>query len=443
MNNQLLRDLDELVSRSIITSESAAEISRYYDAKKSSQSGKLTLILAVMGGILLGSGVILVLAHNWEFIGRGVKTLIAILPLLTGQVLCLIALMKHRENRSWMEVSAILLFFGIAATISLIAQIYQISGELGDFLLTWMVLALPIVYITGSSAVSLFIIALATWFVFEKQEYATFGSEMGNRLPYAYFLILLCLIPKYLTLLRNVGSSKNSFYLHNWFFVLSTMLSLGAFIPSGYNQAVLVSSAYISLAGIFYLVGKRELFHETRLFLNPFRLVSLPVMVGILCFWTFAEFWTEAAGRPGIGQLLRVSFTYLCLLIVLIYLVVLFKNISKTLKTGIDLVTLIPLIFLACVLLLRQAPFMGIFIFNILILVTGVIYIYRGTSRDHLGYLNLGLIILATLALIRFFDTNIPFMWRGLMFIVSGAGFFILNSMMIRRRKKIIEKSAL
>ncbi|HTE08701.1 MAG TPA: hypothetical protein VK628_08040, partial [Flavitalea sp.] len=261
--------------------------------------------------------------------------------------------------------------------------------------------------------------------------------------PYPYFLILLCLIPKYLTLLRNVGSSKNSFYLHNWFFVLSTMLSLGAFIPSGYNQAVLVSSAYISLAGIFYLVGKRELFHETRLFLNPFRLVSLPVMVGILCFWTFAEFWTEAAGRPGIGQLLRVSFTYLCLLIVLIYLVVLFKNISKTLKTGIDLVTLIPLIFLACVLLLRQAPFMGIFIFNILILVTGVIYIYRGTSRDHLGYLNLGLIILATLALIRFFDTNIPFMWRGLMFIVSGAGFFILNSIMIRRRKKIIEKSAL
>ncbi|HLA53079.1 MAG TPA: DUF2157 domain-containing protein [Flavitalea sp.] len=438
MNNQLLRDLDELVSRSIITSESAAEISRYYDAKKSSQSGKLTLILAVMGGILLGSGVILVLAHNWEFINRGVKTLIAILPLLVGQVLCLLALMKHRENRSWMEVTAILLFFGIAATISLISQIYQISGELGDFLLTWMVLALPIVYITGSSAVSLFIIALATWFVFEKQEY-----EMGNRLPYPYFLILLCLIPKYLTLLRNVGSSKNSFYLHNWFFVLSTMLALGAFIPSGYNEFAWVCSAYISLAGLFYLVGKRELFNETRLFLNPFRLVSLPVMVGVLCFWTFAEFWREAAGRPGIGQLLRESFTYLCLLIVLIYLIVLLKNILRTLKTGIDLVTLTPLIFLVCVLLLRHAPFMGIFIFNIWILVTGVIYIYRGTSRDHLGYLNLGLLILATLALIRFFDTNIPFMWRGLMFIASGAGFFILNSMMIRRRKKIIEKSAL
>ncbi|MEM6542707.1 MAG: DUF2157 domain-containing protein, partial [Bacteroidota bacterium] len=58
-----------------------------------------------------------------------------------------------------------------------------------------------------------------------------------------------------------------------------------------------------------------------------------------------------------------------------------------------------------------------------------------GAKQDHLGILNYGLLILTALVVCRFFDTDLSFVVRGIMFVSVGAGFFVANYLMLKKRK--------
>src|SRR5262245_22954072 len=111
MSKPLLKDLQELVSNNIITPETAEQITRYYDSKQEPPSNKFNIVLGILGAILVGSGIVLLLAHNWELMNKTVKSIVAFLPLAIAQSLCIYTLVRKKENRVWQEVSATLLFF--------------------------------------------------------------------------------------------------------------------------------------------------------------------------------------------------------------------------------------------------------------------------------------------------------------------------------------------
>jgi hypothetical protein len=67
----------------------------------------------------------------------------------------------------------------------------------------------------------------------------------------------------------------------------------------------------------------------------------------------------------------------------------------------------------------------------------GVYTIREGAMADKLWKMNYGLLILSVLIACRFFDGDISFVARGLLFVVIGAGFFGMNTYMIRKRKVI------
>jgi hypothetical protein len=59
---------------------------------------------------------------------------------------------------------------------------------------------------------------------------------------------------------------------------------------------------------------------------------------------------------------------------------------------------------------------------------------------NHLGILNFGLLIVLVLALCRFFDDRIPFVWRGFFFLATGISFFAANYFLLKKRKKTITR---
>ncbi|MEO0876855.1 MAG: hypothetical protein AAFY48_19830, partial [Bacteroidota bacterium] len=73
---------------------------------------------------------------------------------------------------------------------------------------------------------------------------------------------------------------------------------------------------------------------------------------------------------------------------------------------------------------------------NLLLLGIGIYHILLGTKRDHLGIVNFGLLIVTLQIVCRFFDTDLSFAVRGLLFLLLGAGFFAANSYLIRQRKQ-------
>jgi uncharacterized membrane protein len=64
-----------------------------------------------------------------------------------------------------------------------------------------------------------------------------------------------------------------------------------------------------------------------------------------------------------------------------------------------------------------------------------IFFIRKGAAKNHLGIVNFGLIIIAALAICRFFDDRIPFIWRGIFFLATGVAFFAANYLLLRKRK--------
>jgi hypothetical protein len=50
--------------------------------------------------------------------------------------------------------------------------------------------------------------------------------------------------------------------------------------------------------------------------------------------------------------------------------------------------------------------------------------------------MNLGLAVLSLTILMRFFDTDLSFVLRGLVFIAIGAGFLYMNLRLVRQRQR-------
>jgi len=64
-------------------------------------------------------------------------------------------------------------------------------------------------------------------------------------------------------------------------------------------------------------------------------------------------------------------------------------------------------------------------------------YIVLGCRNTKLRQLNGGMALLSLLLVTRFFDTDLGFFARGIVFIVLGACFLTANLVMARRKKQL------
>jgi hypothetical protein len=71
---------------------------------------------------------------------------------------------------------------------------------------------------------------------------------------------------------------------------------------------------------------------------------------------------------------------------------------------------------------------------NAFLLAVGVTTLIKGVRSDRLGLLNTGMLLLAALILLRFFDTNFSFVIRGSAFILIGLIFLAVNIFISRRK---------
>ena len=84
--------LPELVAAGVISSENAGAIERHY-ASVDTRSNFGFVILATVGAALVGAGIILLIAHNWDDLSRATRTVIAFIPLVIAHALIVFVLL--------------------------------------------------------------------------------------------------------------------------------------------------------------------------------------------------------------------------------------------------------------------------------------------------------------------------------------------------------------
>jgi len=421
------KEITELLYAGVITPEIADRINEYYNAKAGPPQNKLMIVFGILGAILVSLGIILILAHNWDELSRSVKTVIAFLPLVIGQMICGYTLLKKENSVTWREAGSAFLFISIGACISLLGQIYNIPGNLSSFLYTWMLLCVPLIYVMRSSVASLLYLIGITWYACEVGYWGNSTYE-----SYIYWGLLLLALPYYYLLFKK-KSESNFFTFHNWFIPLSVVIVLGT-VAQDVEELMVI--AYLSLFGLFYLIGNTPFIREQKISNNGYLVLGSLGTAVMLLGLSFNFFWEELRDDPFFEvDVFSSPEFFTSVILTLAALALLIYQKLKTTPFELKPIESIFILFIIIFLIGMSSP-MAVVLINILVLTISIMTIREGAKQNHLGILNYGLLIVTALVVCRFFDTDINFVLKGVMFVAVGIGFFFANYWMMMKRKK-------
>jgi uncharacterized membrane protein len=424
----ILKDIPELIKDGIISQETADKINDYYNNKSRNSPNRLFIVFGIFGAILVGLGIILLVAHNWDDLSQTTKSFFAFLPLLVGQILCGYVLIKEPGSVGWRESATAFLFFSVGACISLITQIYNIPGNLSSFLLTWMLLCLPLIYLMQSSITSLLYLTGITYYAVQTSYW--YWSHPSSE-SYLYWLLLLAVLPHYYLLYKKKPES-NFMIFHNWLVPLSIIICLGTVAK---NEGELMYIAYFSLFGLFYLIGRSKFFQLQKLRNNGYKILGSSSTIVLLLALSFDGFWHGLRNKDlNPNEVITSPEFFASAIISLLGFGILYFQQKNKASKEIEPIALVSILFIITFIIGLVSPVSVVFI-NLFVFAIGLSTIFDGAKKDHLGILNYGLLIILVLAVCRFFDTDLSFIIRGLLFVSVGIGFFATNYWMLKKRK--------
>ena len=425
----IIKDLTELVSAQVISNDTAQQISDYYRSKgaKPDNSNRQLLIFGVFGALLVGVGLMFIVANQWEVFPVIVKTFCAFLLLIIPQLLCGYVLLKKADKIVWRESTALMLFFAVGANISLVSQIYHINGDASSFLLVWMLLTLPLIYILDASAISL------AYFIGIMSYSIAVRSDVSDPLrEYFYWFLFVLPLPRYFRLFKRSPESP-LFILHHWIIPLVLTMILGMLSR---KNAIWMYPAYVSMFGMIYLAGNNPFFSKRSILQNGYRIIGFAGMFCTMLILSFKMNWRDLSGRNiEFGNLAGTPEFIVNLVLIGFASMLLFRqNKNLPLKKW-KMIEATYLIFMFIFIL-------GIFtsrsyiLVNIYLFLMGMIMIRKGSQLANLGELNTGLIIIALLVAFRSVDADLTFVVKGSVLVLVGIGFFIANWLIINKRKE-------
>lgn len=426
----LYRELPELIRKGVLSAQSAEQLRQYYGNVENRSGRSIALILfGILGALLIGSGVILLLAHNWNDLSRPVRTVLALAPLIMAQLMAGWTIRRREESVAWREGSATFLTLMVGASIALVSQSYHIAGDMANFLLSWMLLSVPLVYLLRASLPALLYLAgITAW--------TGYAQNQGGHA--VLFWPMVALIAPHIC-----QAGKKDLYAIRPI-LLSWAISFCLCVAAGITLEKVLPGLWIVLYGglfaVLYLIGGLWFREAPTFWRRPFQSVGTAGIVGLSLLLTFKWPWMNIGwayyraegGFPGFAELPEYFITGI-LLIVAVYLLVacVRRGTIAALLFGMT-----PWLTVIGYLLsgFGASIVFPMILFNFYLFMLGVGTMVIGIRSGFIGVVNGGMFILVLLILARFFDSTLGFVVRGTVFIIIGIGFLTINLLLIRRR---------
>lgn len=422
----LYDQLPDLVAKGILSAAAAENIRNHYGPleEKKPWSKRALITFSMIGVFLVALGIILILAHNWDHLGRGSRLLIALAILLAAQLSSGYTLLQKSDLLAWREGCSIFLFLSFGASIALVGQTYHIVDNAGAFLLTWMLLSSPLAYLfSATSPAILYLIGITVWVT---------SSISTPAEKHLIWLLLAIPFPYYWCLLQK-NRFANPTVLLGWAFSLCGYLCFwSAAGPYFLHFGWLISNALFTL---YLLCGALWFGDAPRIWQNPLQLTGYCGLIPVLFGFTFNGAW-ESFSR----QAAQTSVTeYLLFGILLFACLGLLLVLYKRTPPHHTLFALSPLV-LALAYSLQAGYSSGnpaAIVVSIYLFFLSITVIMRGLRNMEIGRLNAGMVLLAALILARFFDTSFSFIAKGLVFTLLGLCFLLSNWWLLRRKSEV------
>ena len=431
----LYQQLPSLIENGVIQDGTAEKIKLHFGAIDEKPNYNIAFLVAgILGAVLIGGGIILIFAYNWENLSKTWRTILSFLPLIFAQIIYAYVFFKKRNAISWVESSSGFLMLMLASSIALISQTYHIAGSMEEFLFIWMMLSIPLLYLMNSSLTAIFyLVGIACWAL----------NQNGSESVY-YWAFLLAFLPHFV---MNVRENKASIRVNllGWALVLTFIFAFFGVIEFDILEFSLVCSALV--ISNFYLKG--ELSYKGDSFISrPFQTAAIGCLF-IMCMilgysWgddttsmDMLVFGDDYASWAGI-----VNFIFLIANVLgFAYLI---YNYSKEIKSPNYFILGFPFFIVIGLVLTRLDMESGaIVLANAFLFGYGLFYILNGIQNHRMGIVNVGMFFISALIIARFFDTDWSFVVKGIVFVLLGIGFLSVNLLLSRKliklEKNIIE----
>jgi uncharacterized membrane protein len=420
----LYRQLPQWQEKGWIAPEAVDSIKSHYGPVPAADYRRVTSILfAVLAALLIGGGVILIFAHNWNDISRPLRAVISILPLLVTYALGYHVLKSRTESAVWREGVAVGNIGALAAAVALVGQTYSIPGNLASFLLTVGLLSLPATYLFRSNGAALLYLASLVW-----RRWAAAEIWIGPTTDaYPIFWLMLALIVPFVIMQTRKGGSTGAKLL---VFGVLTVIAI-AMPPNKSDFWCILAYALLGSS----IIGLKAFDAEGRYVARAASILSYAGLFVILLILSFGDVWSENHFYREGGAVETVSLlTALALVnIAVLALLILRKA---------DLVDIIwtalgPLLVLIRLVSISNKHGSDIaFFINALGLALGITTIAAGYRRGSMTLVNGGLAVVCGIFLMRFFDSDLSMLLRGCAFIVIGIAFIVVNVKLSRKFKE-------
>jgi len=417
----LYGELPVLESSGILTSEVAQRLREYYGPVTiRSRRQTAMLLLGVLGALLIGLGIILLLAHNWNDLPRSVRTWLSFAPLVAGQVLAGWTLLRRPDSPAWRESTGLFLALAIGASISLVSQTYHIPGDMPAFLLTWVVLAAPLIYLLRATTVALLYLAGITWWT---------GAARFEGGPTLLFWPLAAFLVPYVWMVYQSNPEGPRMRLLSWAICAALPIALGLVLRHNLPGTWIL--AYSGLVSALLLWGRHPLKHHRN---RAFYVAGFIGLIAVALILTFKDVWRHIGWDYYRGgdwvDLQDYVVAAACLAAGILPAV---RGARQgdwfaAMLGGLPVLALLGFVTSS----LDFSPYLATAMLNAYLLALGLILLSKGLAGDKLLPVNIGMVILSLLIGVRFFDAQISFTLRGILFILLGAAFLGVNVMLAR-----------
>ncbi|MGE5372353.1 MAG: DUF2157 domain-containing protein [Solirubrobacterales bacterium] len=387
-------------------------------------------LFPVLGSILLGLGIILFFASNWQAIPIWGK-----LGLIFGSlVVChvLAYYYRYRSKQPWLGTGLFVLagiLFGSA--IFLIAQIYNINSYFPNGILFWGLGVLLMAWFSGETPlVLLALLLLNGWMISDL-------GESGPNSPWLQYLILFgAMFPLVYKNRNPIGAFLTLFFL------VITFASTPALETGAPNWVMLL----IFLGSALAMRG----FDPEELFRPLYQFFGMILVMGPLYLLSFHDFVQDyyhyRYSSAPTGDFL--SFAVVTIpLVILVALVTFHPRFRDQYRP----IRFIPLLLGALVLLAAWlSPTNALFgpsmdwliplLFNLILFTLVITLIILGNRIQHRPMLNLGLVFFYLQVIARYFDYAYAYMDRSLFFILGGLLLLALGWLLNRQQSKLVKK---
>ena len=417
-SKKLLAELPELKDKGILDQESLDKLAVYLEANCENKSitGKLTVIfISIIGAMMIGGGICLLFAHNWDEMSRAVRAVVSITPLVIGIVIGFFVLAKNKST-AWKEATGTFLFVSALASLGLICQTYNLGGDLADFYFIVLLMTLPLPWVLDSkSAATIWLVILTCWTWTARK----WWLHDDNTIYWFWLLFPLGACYFVYTWIKS-GVALRSYFA--WIFTVFFLCILGPVMNS--SSSILVFSSYFAFFCILFMLGAFDRL-SSQIRFSPFSSLGRAGALFLSLFVVNSDALREWLGDSLILPLVITGATAIACL----YVAIAKKKFE---------------------LLIGIFPFLTAFIgpyrdygrelpatiMTFLLAILGGVMLWEGTKKQSMATLNSGMFLICLIAIIKFAESDLPILVRGLLFISVGVIFLGVNLYLVIKRNK-------